>query len=275
MGRLVEIWTEELPKDWWWTPDRYLGGTPEFAINTAKALKDNVIVYYDGKAVEYEGIFYLPRTQFVGKDIVIACNSKPPRLGNYNIAWLSWADKTHKDYADFDECITLSPYHQKMFGDSRVIAPGYWPEQFKRTQTKARQCLYSSSPDRGGYFLKGIWTEVAEKTGAKLISTYEVDISEKEMCELYSTSQFWLHPGFGIELYCISAMKAQVGGCIPVVVPNMALETTVKYGVKTTIEMYKEDLIQAILNPPAVEKVQFQTWPEVTKELLTNVVEND
>jgi hypothetical protein len=181
-------------------------------------------------------------------------------------------DKHDTDYLEFDERIVLSPYHQSVFGsNSRIVPLSCDKEDFVPKYKVKRQCLYSSSPDRGGAFLKTIWGEVERYTGARLIQTYKSSISEAEMANLYKESEFWLHPCQGIELFCLSAVKAQVAKCIPVVVPNMALETTVKYGVKTTIERYKEDLISAIMNPPKPEPVDFGNWKSVTEELFKNV----
>jgi len=272
MDRFVEIWTEELPPAWHWTPDSYLGGTPEFAINTAKHCRHDVVVYYDGKPCMYDGIYYLPRSQFKGTDVVLCVNSRPPKMGKHNIIWFSWDNQKDYNYVDFQERIVLSPYHQGLFGsNSRIVQLSCNPQDFKSTYKVKKQCLYSSSPDRGGEFLKGIWSEVESRTGARLVCTYKNNISERDMAELYKQSEFWLHPCQGVELFCISAVKAQVAGCIPVVVNEQALQTTVKYGVRTTIENYKEDLINAINNPPKVERVDFGSWETVTEELLRNI----
>lgn len=270
--RFIEIWTEVLPNGWHWSPDNYLGGTPEFVVNTARNCKHDVVVYYDGKSSIYDGVYYLPRSQYKGEDVVLACNSKPPKLGKYNIAWSNWFHARDKEYLEFDERIVQSPYHQSVFGsNSRIVPASCNPEEFKSAYKIKKQCLYSSSPDRGGEFLKSIWGEVESRTGARLVTTYKNNISEQQMRELYKESEFWLHPCQGVEFFCIAAVKAQVAKCIPVVVPNMALETTVKYGVKTTIENYKEDLIKAILNPPKPEPVDFGTWETVTDELFKEI----
>lgn len=271
---MIEIWTEELPNGWEWSPENFVGGTHEFVVNTAICAQkyDDVVVYYDGKTVEFCGVYFVPRGLYAGKDIVLACNSVPQKLGKYNIMWSNWYGKKDTDYPQFDERIVQSPYHQSIFGeDSRLVPLSIWPEQFKHGVKVEKRCLYSSSPDRGGEFLKSIWPEVKDRTGAELIMTYDKSISEREMINLYKSSQFWLHPCQGIELFCVSAAKAQAAGCIPVVVPNMALDTTVKFGVKTTLENYKEDLIKAIENPPKVEEVDFGSWETVTNELFKNV----
>jgi glycosyltransferase involved in cell wall biosynthesis len=273
-SRSLEIWTEVLPDGWLWSPDNYVGGTHEFVVNTAKCAKfENVLVYYDGPAGEYDGVFYLPRSAYKGNDVVLVCNSIPEKLGKYNIYWSNWYGEKEEDYQQFDERIVQSPFHQDCFGHetSRMVPLSCWPDNFKKAKKKKGQCLYSSSPDRGGEFLKKIWPEVSRETGAELIMTYTTDISEEEMIELYKSSEFWLHPCEGVELFCVAAAKAQCAGCIPVVVPNMALETTVKYGIRTTMENYKEDLIKAIKNPPQPDKVDFGSWQTVTDELFKNV----
>ena len=273
---MIEIWTEELSGDWKWTPNKFCGGTIEFAVETARVLSkfEEVVVYYDGEPIEHNGVYYLPRSNFKGNDIVLSCNSHAPNKGKYNIYWTSWANQTQDKCLDYDERIVLSPYHQSIFGEnSRIVPLGCWKDNFKDGKKARGFCLYSSSPDRGGFYLKSIWEEVFDKTGAVLISTYRSDISEEEMQDIYKKSQFWLHPGQGIELFCLSGLKAQVAGCIPIVVPNMALETTIKIGVKTTADKYKSDLIEAIKNPPEVEEFDCLSWVDVTKDLFkkTNI----
>lgn len=272
---MIEIWTEVLPKGWEWKPDNYLGGTPEFYVNTAECAStfDDVIVYYDGKPTEHNGVFYTSRCNFFGGDIVLSCNSKAPTIGEKHIYWTNWKHITQDDCAEYSERIVLSPYQQSIFGkDSRIVPHGVWKEQFENPTKVNKRCLYSSAPDRGGEFLRKIWNDVELETGAELIATYDKKISEEQMIDLYKTSQFWLHPGQGVEMFCIAAAKAQTAKCIPVVVPNMALETTVKYGVKTTLDKYKEDLINAIKNPPPVQDVHFDSWMDVTQELFKNVI---
>jgi hypothetical protein len=272
MDRFIEIYTEELPPAWRWTPEDFVGGTHEFVVETARNTKADIVVYYDGEGGVWDNIYYLPRSQFKGEDVVLACNSRPPKMGRHNIIWFSWDKAREADYLDFDERIVLSPYHQSLFGsNSRIVPLSCNPKKFNVKYKIKKQCLYSSSPDRGGEFLKSIWKDVERETGARLVETYKSSISEAEMVRLYCESEFWLHPCQGIELFCISAVKAQVASCIPVVIPNMALATTVKYGVKTTLENYKKDLINAIKNPPKAEKVDFGSWETVTEELFKEI----
>lgn len=270
---MIEIWTEELPKGWEWTPDCFVGGTPEFIVETARVLsnKNDVIVYYDGPAMEFEGVFYVPRKGFTGQDIVLACNSRPPSNGKYSIYYTNWYHQRQSQCEDYDERIVLSKYHQGLFGSrSRIVPHSCWPQKFANPTKIKGKCLFSSSPDRGLNFIKSIWSRVEKETGAQLVVTYDKNISEDEMVEHYKSAEFWLHPGIGIELFCISAVKAQVAKAIPVVVPEMALAETVKFGVKTNLRDYEDQLISAIKNPPAIENVDFGSWETVTKKLFKN-----
>lgn len=277
----IDIWTEIIPEHSKWLPDKYIGGTIEFWIKIAESLKSmghEIYIYYDDIPMFFNGVYYLPRSCYIGGDITLSCNSFIPKKGKYNIYWTSWVHQKDYNCMDFNERIVISNYHKSIFGDNcRVIYLGYDPKQFndgKKIKKIKGKCLYSSSPDRGGAFLKNIWDDVKRETGAELICTYNRNkfITEDEMIEHYYTSEFWLHPCQGIELFCASGMKAQLSGCIPVVIPNMALSEVIKYGIKSNIENYKSDLINAIKNPPSVENVRFDTWDEITKDLFKNIL---
>lgn len=268
----IEMFTESLPPAYRWHPDDdFKRGTTEFYIETAKALRTlghDVIVYYDGEPQHIDDITYLPHAAYVGSDALLSCNARPPKLARRNVYWTNLFDERAGDFQDFDAIVVLSPYHKKIFGSEKVhvIGHGCHPERYKGADKGADICLFSSSPDRGKDFLESIWPTVKEETGAQLITTY-CGYTEEQMDKLYRAARYWLHPGDGVELFCISALKAQAAGCLPVYVPNMALATTVKYGVKTTKAKFAEDLINAIKFTPPVKRVKIPTWLEVTKEI--------
>lgn len=265
---MISIWSETLPESWHWSPnDNTPGGGKEFIVETARTLKKlghEVVVYYDGNSREFEGVYYLPREFYEPSEIVIAQNSRPPKLGERNIYWTSLVTDREKDFLDFDKRIVLSKYHQGLFGNNSDIVPlGIHREQFDGSK-KENICLYSSSPD-------GVWKLndfPFEKYGYKFIQTYNGNYSEQEMVDLYNKARFWLHPGQRIELLCLSAIKAQQAGCIPVVVPLMALDETVKYGVKTNLEHYFGELEKALKNPPKVKEYRAKSWEETTQEII-------
>jgi len=264
---MINIVTEKLPDSWHWSPQNPPpSGTVELYMATAECLAGmgySPIVYYDGVSCELNDVVYLPRAYYKPSEINIHCNTKA-ELGAKNIYWTSLVTDKAKDFMEYDHRITLSKYHKSIFGDSTIIGLGIYPELYELGE-KGNFCLYSSSPDRGGEFID---EKAINNCGYKLIKTYKKDISEVEMIELYKQARFWLHPCQGVELFCLSAVKAQASGCIPVFVPNQALETTVKYGVKTTIKNFNKDLIKALKNPPKAEDYIAPTWLDVTKEIV-------
>ena len=274
--RVVEIYVEPVKVRGGWSPnDTFLAGTQEFIVETAECLVKlghTVTVLYDGESVEKNGVYYLPHEFLTGRDVVIGINTRPPIMGDSKTIY--WTNQYHDRFEDCkwaDRIVLISDYQKSIFGksDERVVVVPHacWPDKLKPIKKIKGQCLFSSSPDRGLGFIVSIFADVEKETGAKLIHTYEEDISSEQMDKLYQESEFWLHPGDGVELFCISGYKAQTAGCIPVVVPNMALAETIKNGVKTTRKEFKNDLIKAIKNPPEVKPFKAKTWMDVTKDL--------
>lgn len=261
----ISIYTEKLPLNWQWTPvNPPPSGTVEFYINTAEQLVKKgyqVSVFYDGEATELNGVYYLPRELYEPTDINIHCNDRA-KLGTRNIYWTNKVGQLSKDYMDYDARITLSKYHKSIFGDSIIIGHGV-SNKYKPME-KENICLYSSSPD-------GLWKLDKfpfAKYDYRFVQTYNKSIDEDEMIELYGKARFWLHPGERTELFCLSAIKAQVSGCIPVVVPSQALAETVKTGIRTNLKDYFSELKKALKNPPKVEDYKAESWEEVTDKLI-------
>jgi glycosyltransferase involved in cell wall biosynthesis len=87
----------------------------------------------------------------------------------------------------------------------------------------------------------------------------------------YLSAGIWAYPASFPEVSCISAMKAQVGGAVPVVIPTGALQETVKFGYKTDrcytdfadrqlprrfINEWRDALIDYLRNPDRQESVR-------------------
>lgn len=274
--RLVEIYCEPVTVRGGWSPtDTFLAGTQEFIKETAECLTNmgySAIVLYDGPSMELNGVYYLPNGYLTGQSIVIGINTKPPILGNKKtIYWTNQYGDTAINAGWADQIVVISEFHKKRMGDTRVpitvVPHACWPDKLKPEKKVAGRCLFSSAPERGLDFIESIFPDVKKETGAELVSTYHEKIPESMVDEFYRTSQFWLHPGRGVELFCISGYKAQAAGCIPVYVPNMALAETIKYGVRTTETRFKDDLITAIKTPPPIPEFNAKTWLDVTKEL--------
>lgn len=163
--------------------------------------------------------------------------------------------------------------------------------------------IYTSSYDRGLEHLLKIWPEVVKQVpdaqlhifyGWDLFDKFYHDnpssmqwkqrmlemmkvagitehgrISQEELKDWYRQCGIWAYPTHFGEISCISAMKAQALGAIPVVVNYAALETTVKYGKKIsgdiydkeTLDSYRRNLISTLKD----EKWQDEIRPEMMK----------
>lgn len=95
-------------------------------------------------------------------------------------------------------------------------------------------------------------------------------IGHKQLAKEFAKSGVYAYPSHFEEISCISAMKAQASGCVPVVTDYAALSETVKYGFKIegrsgsfpTDENFKTTLID-ILNDSVKQE-------EIRKEMLSN-----
>lgn len=93
--------------------------------------------------------------------------------------------------------------------------------------------------------------------------THHGRVPQKELVPWIEQCGVWAYPTHFYEISCISAMKAQCYGAIPVVINYAALRTTVQHGVKVDGDIYdkdvrdkyKEELIK-MLNNPDQEKIR-------------------
>lgn len=113
-------------------------------------------------------------------------------------------------------------------------------------------------------------------------------IGQKEIVQEIFKSGVWAYPCPFPEIYCITAIKAQAGGAIPVSSDFAALDETVQHGAKVhmeqkdedqpvgfwdkkEIEEYKAALIDALLHPEKYDReammqwAQTQSWASVSK----------
>lgn len=269
-SRSVDLWTETLPPEYHWDPLDPRRGTEEFYVRTAESLVDrghDVTVLYDGSRVVHNGVVYCPRVEYASRyDITIYCNDPEgatPVSGARLIRWTNKYGDRPSTIGRFHSRVVISQFQKSIYGDAVVIGHGCDPIEPK---PKLNQALYSSSPDRGLDFLKAIWPRVQAATGVELVHTTGTD-SNDSVKDLYASARFWLHPGLGVELFCLSALKAQAAGCIPCVVPHMALAETVKYGLKTSLDRFERDLIAYFLSDPQPEPFVAPTWQSVTEQL--------
>lgn len=98
-------------------------------------------------------------------------------------------------------------------------------------------------------------------------------ITHKNIADLYCKAQIFLYPTTFPEVNCISALKAQAGGAIPIVSNYAALKESVQQGYKIPInqKINKEEFIDRIIktlqSPFQINRnLQKYNWQEIAKQ---------
>lgn len=240
------------------------------------------------------------KSKFDRKNIVLISFKDPNALrwNTYRSTFLWTADATILTPEQRQACSMLmgiSRWHMTELqglnsGFEHRIAymcPGMLPVWFEEDPPRQEyQCLYASSHDRGLKDLLHMWPHIRKKVPeAKLIVTYNNPENQKPpdgvyyigrlsndaMNNLYKTSDVLLYPCTGGERFCIAALKAQYHGCIPCVVPKMALQDTVQFGVKCRKENFVKNSVNLLLDTDGkttiraemLRKLRFRTWKQV------------
>lgn len=170
------------------------------------------------------------------------------------VLWLSRSQR--------EEWIKINP----AFGQfTYIFGNGINPEQFGPIQERKNpySCIYASCYRRGLALLLDLWPKVKkhyplatldiyygwrksaltspiEKFGleAKIRSLEFLGVKEhglvghEQLNEAYQKASFWTYPctSLRMETFCISALRAQFSGAIPVIISGSALKETVPHG---------------------------------------------
>jgi glycosyltransferase involved in cell wall biosynthesis len=83
----------------------------------------------------------------------------------------------------------------------------------------------------------GMLTAEKEAFMRTQIDVYEIlgvkehgKVGHKELGEAFAKASFWTFPCTAPEVFCMTALRAQMTGCVPVVMQNTALQETVQHG---------------------------------------------
>jgi len=243
-----------------------------------KSFKDGLVQYVDRSKVrdaEHSGILIA----FKEQDALYLTDFKRRYLWTTDPVILEPAQRRL-----CDGMFALGPWHKRELeglnpGYDRIgyIEPGVNVPRGTPAKRIPKQCLYASSPDRGLEFLKYIWPDVRKAhPDATLITTYSeiTRRTNEQMIRLYQQSDVLAYPCMGAERYCITAIKAQMYGTIPCVIPHMALQDTVQFGVKSLQKNYLNSIIQllndserrASIRKVMVKYVKYNTWGGVVSD---------
>ncbi len=175
-------------------------------------------------------------------------------------------------------------------------------------------CLYTSSYDRGLEHLLKIWPDVKKAVPdaqlhifygwqlfhkfyhdnpasmawmQKMNKMMEADgithhgrVCQEEMEKWYQKCGLWAYPTHFYEINCISAIKSQAWGAVPIVVNYAALKETVQFGKKIdgdiydkeTREVYKQALIEALKDEKWQEEQRQKMMPWAREKYAWKVV---
>lgn len=257
----IVINTEILPEAYWWNPENPVTGTTKFYVRTAEALvrKGHAVTVRRDQpdCAAVSGVNYVPRGVLLKGPVAlqIDCNVQTAERAFTRLQWTNFYNRPGVCVGEgYDGLLLASPFHHTLVGSSAkapvtIVELGTDLKDlfYPKLQERPKQLCYTSAPDRGLDFLRAIAPEVQEKTGYTLVaSSYGQGASDADVCALLDSSRFWLHPALGVELYCLAAVEAMARGCIPFVVPHMALADTLRYGITTDIFSFKDRLIDTL-----------------------------
>lgn len=286
-----------------WEPtDTRLGGTEESVVRWAEELckiGHEVVVYRNPRINwpthmhAHGNVPYFDRAWYNGGgDICINLKSSEVDPKEPTIYLTNETDAGDKDLSKYLGVVWPSEWAADNIHANNprkfILPHGYNPKEIYPGEKIPKQCFYASSPDRGLMTLLRAWPKVhAVHPDATLKVTYgatEYDLpgveflgeaDEATMNQLYRESDIWCHPANGGELYCITGVKAQAAGCVPVIIPTMALSETVRHGYFTDEENYADTLIKALSEPTKRDEIRnslsqerYPTWEDSTTRLL-------
>jgi len=198
----------------------------------------------------------------------------------------------------------------KAFASGNGVDPSQFDIEVERDQHKV---VYMSAHERGQELLQKIWADVVKEvpkahlhcyygwTGYDFVNkdnpermmwkdrlvaqmkdlpnfTDHGKIGHHEIAKEIKSAGVWAYPTAFPEVYCITGVKAQLGGAWPVISDYAALSETVQYGDKIHIEEldkethtgkwteeqlkeYKDMLVERLKNPPTnKQREEMSNW---------------
>ena len=216
-------------------------------------------------------------------------------------------DVTKERLAIFEKLIVLSPAHRKNIpdvSDEKIfVSTNGYHEHFPeiKPNNDPYKCIWTSSYDRGLQHLLNIWPDVMKEVpkaelhvfyGWDLFArfyrdnpermawkdkidhllqqpgvTHHARVPQPELEKWHKKCGVWAYPTHFYEINCISGIKAQLWGNVPVVMDYAALNTTVKYGTKVKGEIYDPKVKEEFKNA-LVRTLKDHKWQDEQRKLM-------
>lgn len=182
------------------------------------------------------------------------CNAIPEEQvsGFDDVLWLSQWQR--------EQWISRNPSFAKF---NKIFGNGIDPAQFQMVgeRTNPYSCIYGSNYSRGLEILLDIWPSIKEKFPQATLDIYygwqhwgqltlekeikmrgqimtlaALDVREhgmvghEELNQAYARASLWAYPCIAWETFCITGLRAQLAGAVPVVIRGSGLQETVRHG---------------------------------------------
>ncbi len=202
-----------------------------------------------------------------------------------DVLWISeWQRK---------QWISINPAFSKF---TNIFGNGINPETFAPIQPRKNpySCIYSSNYARGLNILLEIWPFVKQRFPKATLDIYYgwetwgllskqqeeymrtqvevyelVDVKEhglishEELNKAFSQTSLWTYPCHAPEVFCITAIRAQMAGCMPVIIDGSALPETVRHGYSCeSPDDYLDTLLAAMEEAKAIDLKERQAMQE-------------
>lgn len=146
---------------------------------------------------------------------------------------------------------------------TNIMGNGILPEQFRPIgkRENPHSCIYASNYGRGLEILLDIWPIIRKNFPKATLDIYygwvpwsllteeqEIKmrqqisdlaplgvkehgrVGHEELNRAFEKASIWAYPCIDLETFCITALRAQLSGCFPVIIEGSALRETVPYG---------------------------------------------
>ncbi len=206
------------------------------------------------------------------------CNRKitDTQIDRYDgVLWLSKWQR--------EQWVALNPGFSKF---TTIFGNGINPSPHKPSVENPYSCIYSSNYGRGLEILLDIWPTVKQKFPKATLDLYygwkhwghltpekEAQmkaqvakladlgvrdhgmVSHKELDDAHARASLWTYPCTAPETFCITALRAQAAGNIPVILDGTALTETVRHGFRCNDrEAYLATLLEAMESAPKISE---------------------
>ena len=147
----------------------------------------------------------------------------------------------------------------------------WWPEIKKQIPDATLEICYGwqtfdkmfwDNPERLA------WRDKMNKLMDQKDITHHGRVDQKKLREIMEECAVWAYPTHFYEISCITAMRTQMLGCIPVIVNYAALKETVQYGVKVEGDIYDQETKDKYIKQLVILMKDDKKQAEIRKKMI-------